>query len=120
SELVRILKAGGKIYINTNGLGWYKHLWYSEHNKTEGYDPQKIAAQAWMDTYQYNTSGTVTPGCNIIIEPKDLVNECKKLGISDVQWDGEGLINNPNNTNTFFQKEYYGDIGVYEILGLKS
>lgn len=120
SELVRVLKPGGKLYVNANGLGWYKHLWYTNHNKTDDYDPQLIAANAWRDTYNYNNGLDVEFPSNLIIEPNQLINEAENLGLSNLEWDGEGLLNNPDNINTFFQKQYYGDTGVYEIIGTKK
>ena len=33
--------------------------------------------------------------------------------------DGEGLLNNHKNKKLFFKKNYYGDIGFYEVLGEK-
>jgi hypothetical protein len=40
--------------------------------------------------------------------------------LTNIKCDGEGLLGNAENKNTFFQKEYYGDIGVYEVIGVKS
>ena len=122
AELIRVLKSGGKIYINANSLGWYKHLWYKDHNKTSDYDPKLIAAEAWSNTYRYNNNLDINFPCNLIIEPEELISEAKSLGISDIMWDGEGLINNDGSENAkpFFQKEYMGDIGVYEIIGTKK
>lgn len=120
SELVRVLKPGGKLYINANGLGWYKKLWYSDHNKADDYLPQKVAAEAWLNTYKYKNSEPVDFPTQIIIEPSELLAECNNSGLTDLQWDGEGLLGNPNNKETFFQKEYFSDIGVYEIIGIKK
>lgn len=120
SELVRILKPGGKLYVNANGLGWYKHLWYTNHNKTDDYDPQLIAANAWRDTYNYNNGLDVQFPCNLIIEPTEFMIEAEQLGLSNLEWDGEGLLGKPNNKKVFFQKEYLGDLGVYEMIGIKK
>lgn len=120
SELVRVLKPGGKLYVNANGLGWYKHLWYTAHNKTSDYDPQLIAANAWRDTYNYNNGLDIVSPSNLIIEPDQLVKEAENLGLQDIQWDGEGLLGNSSNKEVFFQKEYFGDVGVYEVIGMKK
>lgn len=119
SELVRVLKPKGKLYVNANGLGWYKHLWYTAHNKTSDYDPQLVAANAWRDTYNYNNGLDFESPINLIIEPNQLIQEAENLGLKDIQWEGEGLLGNPNNKEVFFQKEYFGDVGVYEIIGMK-
>lgn len=120
AELVRVLKRGGKLYVNANGLGWYKHLWYTSHNKTDDYDPQRVAANAWHDTYNYNNGLDVQFPCNLIIEPTELITEAEGLGLSNIEWAGEGLLKKPDNMNIFFEKEYYGDTGVYEVMGTKE
>jgi ubiquinone/menaquinone biosynthesis C-methylase UbiE len=120
AELVRVLKPGGKLYVNANGLGWYKHLWYTEHNKTIDYDPQKIAAEAWLNTYYYQKGERVDFPTSIIIEPDEFISELKKLEMGSIQWDGEGLLGNPQNKDVFFQKEYFGDVGVYEVMATKK
>ncbi len=120
AELVRVLKKGGTLYVNANGLGWYKHLWYTAHNQTEDYDPQLIAANAWKNTHSYNKNDEAPFPCDIIIEPNQLKNEAEKLGLTNIKCDGDGLLGNPENKNTFFQKEYFGDVGVYELIGVKS
>ena len=52
-EFYRVLKPDGKIYVNANGLGWYIFLWNTEHNKTEDYDPKKVAANTFKETICY-------------------------------------------------------------------
>jgi ubiquinone/menaquinone biosynthesis C-methylase UbiE len=118
-ELLRVLKPGGKLYVNANGLGWYKHLWYTAHNETQDYDPRLIAANSWKNTYSYDKNGEAPFPCDLIIEPDQLQDEAERLGLTNIKWDGEGLLGNPENKNTFFQKEYFGDIGVYELMGVK-
>ncbi len=120
AELIRVLKPGGALYVNANGFGWYKHLWYTAHNKTDDYNPQLLAANSWKNTYNYNNGLDVSFPCDLIIEPEQLVKEAEKLGLQDIKWDGEGLLGNPNNKDVFFQKEYLGDVGIYEVIGVKN
>ena len=119
SELVRVLKPGGKIYVNANGIGWFKHLWYTEPNITVDYVPRKFAAEAWLNTYRYQIGDLVDFSGQIIIEPSELIDEMQGLGLINIVSDGEGLLGNPQNKDVFFKKEYYGDTGVYEIIGEK-
>ena len=118
-ELVRVLKASGKIYVNANGLGWYKNLWYNQPNATTDYNPKEIAAQTLLNTYQYESNQQIDFPASLLIEPEQIVNELKNLGMKNIIWDGEGLIRNPSNPKPFFQKEYLNDIGVYEVIAEK-
>lgn len=123
AEIVRVLQPGGKLYLNANGFGWYKHLWYTGHNATEGYSPQKMAALTWLDTYNYKYENKVPDEdriYNIIIDPEEMKDELARHGMKNIQMDGEGLLGNPGNKKVFFQKEYYGDLGVYEIIAEKK
>jgi SAM-dependent methyltransferase len=119
SELIRVLKPKGKVYVNANGLGWYKNLWYNRPNATTDYDPKEIAAHTLLNTYKYETNQTVHFPASLLIEPTQIINELRNLGMKNIVWDGEGLIGNSNNTKTFFQKEYLNDIGVYEVIAEK-
>jgi len=123
AELARVLKPGGKLYVNANGVGWYLHLWHSEHNKTDDYDPRGIAARAFTDTLRYDREDLFEDGMNLIIDPKhlrDIAEGCQ------LQWQhqaGEGRLHvDPSAPapKPFFQAEYRGHLGVYELLGVKS
>src|SRR5690606_18535761 len=94
AEIIRVLQPGGKLYLNANGLGWYKHLWYTGHNSNESYSPQKMAALTWLDTYNYKFHNKVPDEeriYNIIIEPEEMKAELEKYGMKNIQMDGEGL-----------------------------
>lgn len=64
AEFKRILKPGGKMYVNANGLVWYMFLWNEEHNKTSDYDPKQIAASSLADTLTYDRNNIYRPGMN--------------------------------------------------------
>lgn len=119
SELIRVLKPKGKLYVNVNGFGWYKNLWYNQPNASIDYSPKEVAAHTLLNTYKYETNQDINFPTDLIIEPTQIINELKNLGMEKVDLDGEGLLGNPNNTKTFFQREYLGDVGVYEIIAEK-
>lgn len=119
-ELSRVLKKNGLLYVNANGFGWYKYLWFSEHNKTKDYNPKLSAATALMNTCLYAQNRDDYFHGDIVIEPNELKDELKNLGFENIILDGEGLINNKTGENIFFKKEYLGDIGVYEVLSQKK
>lgn len=123
AELARVLKPGGSLYVNANGLGWYMFLWQEQHNKAEDYDPKAIAAQTFADTLRYDREGVYEPGMNLIIEPKSMETEMQRLGFQGIKCASEGALH-LNKTydapNPFFKGEYYGQTGIYEICGTKK
>ena len=54
-----------------------------------------------------------------MIQPEELIKAMDDLKMKNIKMDREGLLNNPRNKKTVFKKDYYGDIGVYEIIGKK-
>jgi SAM-dependent methyltransferase len=122
AELTRVLKPGGKLYVNANGLGWYMFLWQEEHNKADDYDPKAIAAQAFVDTLRYDREGVYESGMNLIIEPKSMETEMQHLGIQGIKSESEGVLH-LNKTvaapRPFFKGEYYGQTGIFEMFGTK-
>ena len=114
-----VLKPGGKIYVNANGLGWYLYLWESGHNEVSGYDPKLNAANAFTNTINYKRSAVTSEGQHIIIEPDELLEELKQLGITNTQLSGEGLLVEKNN-NPFFIDKFKDITAVYEVIGEKA
>lgn len=122
-ELTRVLKPGGTLYVNANGLGWYIFLWQEEHNKADDYDPKAIAARTFTDTLRYDREGIYEPGMSLIIEPNALEGELRKLGFSNIYTASEGEIHafpEASAPKPFFKGEYYGQVGVYEVLAKKQ
>jgi len=122
AELARVLKPGGRLYVNANGLGWYMFLWQEEHNKADDYDPKAIAAQTFADTLRYDRDGVYEPGMNLIIEPKSMEAEIQRLGFLGIEFASEGTLHLNKTVTTpkpFFKGEYNGQVGVYEMFATK-
>jgi ubiquinone/menaquinone biosynthesis C-methylase UbiE len=120
-ELHRVLKRGGTLYVNANGLGWYVYLWMEEYNKAVDYDPKSKAAKAMQDTLRYDREGVFEPGSQLIIDPSDLTKELSKIGFESVVVAGEGCLHFDKSASpplTFFQDTYYGLPGIYEAIGV--
>jgi ubiquinone/menaquinone biosynthesis C-methylase UbiE len=124
AELVRVLKKGGKIYINANGFGWYKNLWYNSPNKADDYDPSLLAAKVLYNTWNYKNGKGVEPGLDILIEPEELSAELEALGLSEIKTAAEGRLRADGfigkEPQAFFNGEYLGDLGVYEVIAVKK
>lgn len=121
-ELTRVLKPGGQLYVNANGLGWYIFLWQEEHNKTDDYDPRAISANALSNTLRYDREAVYESGMNLIIEPKSMIAEMQRLGFQDITSGSEGTLHFNKSIEApkaFFKGEYYGQVGVFEVYGTK-
>ena len=122
AELARVLKPGGKLYVNANGLGWYLFLWKEEHNQANDYDPKAIAAQTFSDTLCYDRDDVYKLGMNLIIEPESLHSELQRLGFQGISLAAEGTLHlnkDVTQPQPFFKAEYYGQPGIYEVIGTK-
>lgn len=122
-EFSRVLVSGGRLYVNANGIGWYKHLWYNEHNKTDGYDPKLVAAKAFMNTWRYGSGLEPDDGVDIMIEPDELRERLSLNGFTDITTAAEGRLNfsgDDGEIEPFFKGEYMGDLGVYEVVAIKA
>lgn len=121
-ELIRVLKPGGSLYVNANGLGWYMFLWCEEHNKANDYDPKAITAKCLSDTLAYDRLGIYKPGMNLIIEPAAMIKTLSMLGFSCVQLGSEGSLYSPTSIHRpqpFFIGSFGGCTAVFEILAQK-
>ena len=121
-EFSRVLKPGGSIYLNANGLGWYIFLWNEEHNKTEDYDPKSVAAKTLLDTLSYQRNGSLKPGARTIIEPVEFTEELDGLGFCNISSGAEGTLHLDSNAappEPFFMGQYNGLMGVHEVVAEK-
>lgn len=123
-ELGRVMKRGGRLYVNANGFGWYKHLWYHEPNQAQDYDPKLHAAKVLRNTWQYGHGYAPEPGIDILIEPAELESALREAGFVDIRRAAEGCLRDEGYQDhmipPFFKGEYMGDLGVYEVLARKG
>jgi ubiquinone/menaquinone biosynthesis C-methylase UbiE len=121
-ELARVLKPGGTLYVNANGLGWYMFLWQEEHNKADDYDPKAVAARTLSDTIRYDRENYYESGMNLVIEPRSIELELRRMGFENIQTAPEGNLHLNKSyaaPKNFFKGEYSGQIGVYEMTAKK-
>ena len=123
-ELVRVLAPGGRLYVNANGLGWYKFLWFTEHNRGSGYEPKEVAAKVLLNTLRYHRGDPIERGADILIDPDELTAELRSLDCAAIEIAAEGSAARGTYrgpvTPPFFIGEYRGERGVYEILASKG
>ena len=117
-EFHRVLKPEGKLYFNTNGLGWYLYNLLEGHNSSSHFSSRQMAIDTIQNSISYYATGKNNPG-QCIIMPKDLTLQfLKETGFSILAVDGEGKINLTKDiaSISFFKDLYYDMEGVYEVL----
>lgn len=121
-EFSRILKPGGKLYFNTNGLGWYLHNLLEGHNSGAGFSSQEMAIHAIENTIHYYGEGIHDQGKSIITPSSIILNDLKTNGFEKVKYGPEGTVKENNHIETipFFKGEYYGHEGVIEFICTKK
>lgn len=118
-EFKRVLKPGGKLYVNANEIGWYVFLWETEHNKSSDYDPRAVVAKVFSDTHRYNEHGIHSCGDQLLVRQKELALWISNAGFK-IQIGPEGSIAveaSAPQIEPFLLQEYEGMPAVYEILG---
>ena len=123
SELSRVLKPGGLLYINMNGEGWYDFLTETNHNATEGYNPADVVAQAKENTERYNRGEMVDNRYrDIITSREELSFEHFKNNLIPISICNEGETNLGEtyvDADHFFKPRVNGKDCVYEIVSRK-
>lgn len=123
SELCRVLRKGGSIYISSNGIGWYIYNFIKQPNKSHDFNPQTYALKAVMDSLKYFILGkSPLKDSSIITSRRFMSKLLKDKGIELILCGGEGTINLNSHNNTvkrFFPDRYFGLECVSEWLGRK-
>ena len=121
AEAYRVLKPGGRFYLNTNGLGWYIYNLVDGHNSSENFSARDMAIETLANTIQYFATGQHRPGSSIVMPKALTLAELEKLGFKILAVDDEGKINltGESGVSPFFPGEKYGHEAVFEILCVK-
>ena len=121
-EFHRVLKSGGKLYFNANGLGWYLYNIIDEHNSTNNFSSRQMGIDTIKNSLKFYSTGSAGPGDQIIMIREIIIDEMEKIGYQIVAQGGEGTINLQKDIkiNPFFKSEYYDQDGVFEILAIKK
>jgi len=117
-EFHRVLKPGGRLYFNTNGLGWYLHNLVDGHNSTPGFSSFQMAVEAMQNTIKFLSTGRNIPG-QCLIMPRELTERAvAEAGLKILNVAAEGCINLTGvpDVKPFFAAEYYGLESIYEML----
>lgn len=122
SQFYRVLKPKGKIYVCTNGIGWYVSNLISPHNPSRNYDPRQVAVQAITNTVAFFAEGKERFEGQMAVPSRVVKKYLESIGFENVIVGGEGTLRLEENISikSFFKTKYNGLEGVYELLAWKS
>lgn len=81
-ELVRVLKPGGKIYICSNGIGWYFYNIIKKPNPSSDFNPQVYGLKSiWCSFLYYLFRFSPMPGGSVFTSISYISCVLKKLGV---------------------------------------
>ncbi len=124
AEFARVLRPGGRVYLCSNGIGWYIHNLLAAPNPTPDFAPRRYAIDTLLASGRYFTTGRApAPGQSIVTPRRWLARLMAQLGVKEIASAGEGCINlapeRRTHPRSFFRSRYYGLEGVFEWLGQK-
>ena len=123
-ELIRVLKPGGKIYICSNGVGWYLYNIVKNPNASPDFNPRVYGLRTLFDSFLYHSFGRAPSMSGSVTTSIEYVSNLLKEGGVDLLASGaEGSISlDPVNykIKNFFPGRYLGLECCSEWLGAKK
>lgn len=123
-EMIRVSRADGLIYICSNDIEWYYNMIINEPNKNHYYHPRYLGIQAFINEYRYKAGENDIMGVDKVVRLQDIKKYIFQKNGKVIISGGEGTIKKQgsnyilekSNDLSFFKSEYFGELGVYELI----
>ncbi len=115
SEFYRILKPGGKLYLNTNSLGWYLHLLLDRGIQKRDLSIIKTSLKMMLKTYLGKKQ-------HVMVSPYKLGKMIKgqNFSIINIGPEGSTYIKHKLVESNKYKQKYYGFPAITEVLAEKN
>jgi SAM-dependent methyltransferase len=122
-EFARVLRPGGRLYICSNGPGWYLHNIVSNPNASRDFSPRAYGVRTFCKTVRYRALGTPpAAGGSVVTGIAYLGRLLARSGIEVIGAGPEGSLRlSPSSPPPvpFFRGRYLGLECVSEWLGVR-
>lgn len=115
TEFKRVLKPGGKIYVNANGFGWYMHLVFTLGLLKLNFGLAKTACRMVIKAFTGGRS-------QMMVTPAYLDKLGTELALQQIGISHEGGIslgNGESKCTPAYKTRYFGIIGIWEVVWKK-
>lgn len=115
AEFKRVLKPGGRLYLNVNSLGWYFHLLIDRGLKKRDFTMVKTVLRMLLKTLLGKKQ-------NVMVSPRRLREMLVQAGFEVTAIGPEGTITSegaPALVQSKYPSSFYGYPAVTEVLALK-
>jgi len=121
SELVRVLRPGGSLYINTNAMGWYLSNLIKRHKDSDDFSTRSMALDTIANTIITKSTKRSSPIRQSVIQPRNLRSTLERAGaiVLQVAQDGRAGELGSDQPRQFFVPKQFGLTSVYEVLATK-
>lgn len=119
-KINKLLKKNGKLYFNTNDIGWYVKCLVENNNSTKDFSPKKMAIRS-IENFLYNSRiKKFNMHSQNLMPLKDTLSFLKYHNFRSIRYGPDGSTGfKMMKANQFFEYKYLGLTSVYEILTKK-
>lgn len=123
AEIARVLKPGGRVYLCSNGLGWYLHNIVNAPYAEKDFNPRAYGLRTLIESVRYRmfripptTQGSILTGRRWV---RGLLN---RHGLTPIADGAEGTLHLETSApkpKSFFAPRYFGMEGALEWVAVK-
>lgn len=122
-EMYRVLSPGGKLYLNTNDIGWYIHNLLEPQNPSADFCPRQMAIDTLENTVHYFSYGVFSSGKEVVTPQSVILELLKDIGFDIIGFGPDASIRTSSGSTViatpFYPAKYYNRTGVFEVLCVK-
>lgn len=120
SEIFRVLRPGGTLYVNFQGLGYHLYLWKEQPHKSEHYAPRQWASKAFETAFRRDAQLPLIDRPVGMFTRDQVDVEMRNIGFDILALGDEGTLEidgySGPRAGSFFKGRYYDEEGWFEVL----